>query len=236
MSKKLFLLPFLALGLMFASCDKENTDNTGDNNGGNTTGQALNLDLNYNQVQGWLGQPGTAVENQLIQMGFVLMDEDDDEKEGETMWLSYWKFDMASMSGYLCGIALNEDSTVSIVQMIYEASNATCTFGNTVATFKKYVDMQNQTFPLSQSIFNEGLIAYEDSESEEGYAEYEFEAYSEFNTALANLTPNNACSLEWGAYFTDFAIATIGSYSVDEEEGPVMVIGIMAQQMEGNDN
>lgn len=208
MSKKLFLLPFLALGLMFASCDKENTDNTGDNNGGNTTGQALNLDLNYDQVQGWLGQPGTAVENQLIQMGFTRMDKTKIETENV-----YYTKTINATEEYRCMLVWDENGTVLCVNMSYEATGTTCTFNNTVATFKKYSEQQNLTFSSSQSVHCNGEIIYYNGVE---YTKYDYETYDELITALVNTTQHN-CTISWTTISDGFSLGTAAEYH--EEDG-----------------
>lgn len=228
MKKKLFLLPFLALGLMFAACEKENTNTTGDNPGGGDTptpGQALTLNLNYEQVQGWLGQSGSAVESQLLQMGFVRDEEGDYEKESDP--ITYIKFDMINMSGYVCNLLLDDNNGVVEASMVYEAMNASCTFGTTVATFKKYTEIQNQTYASYQNPYNEGYISYEIDDDDYFYNEYS--TYTDFIADINNLTEQNTCGLYWGSFYEEFSIATIADYE-NMEEGKTMLIGIIASQ------
>lgn len=223
MKKKLFLLPFLALGLMFAACDKDNT-NTNNNGGGN--GQAMTLNLNFNQIEGWLGQSYEYVANQLIQMGFTL-DEEDYKEKGSYFFM---KIDYNTMSGYECNIHVSDEEVVDRVFMIYEAANASSTFGNTVANFKKYAVLQNQTYANLMPLYGEGVISYRDNEEEE-FTGDDYESYAAMEAALNNLTPHNECEIGWGqAFSTGFAAETMAGYENSDDEGSIMMIGILVMQ------
>ena len=219
MKKKLFLLPLLALGLMFAACD--NKTNNEDNPSGNTpaAGQALTLNLlNYDQLEGWIGQSPATVEAQLLQMGFTPYQ--DDEKDEESFM--YMKVDYATMTGYMC-MLYAEDGNIINVEMIYEAANATSTLGTTVATFKKYAEMQNQTYASREAINSEGFIFYSDSEEDEG-TDMSYETYDALANALNSLTQHNNVSIAWGEVFTDyFAVQTMAGYENGEGQQSMFV-------------
>ena len=219
MKKKLFLLPLLALGLMFAACD--NKTNNEDNPSGNTpvAGQALTLNLlNYDQLEGWIGQSPATVEAQLLQMGFTPYQ--DDEKEEESYM--YMKIDYATMTGYMCMLYAEDDNIIN-VEMIYEAANATSTLGTTVATFKKYAEMQNQTYASREAINSEGFIFYSDSEEDEG-TDMSYETYDALANALNSLSQHNNVSIGWGEVFTDyFAVQTMAGYGIEEGQQSMFV-------------
>lgn len=219
MKKKLFLLPFLALGLMFAACD--NKTNNEDNPSGDTpaAGQALTLNLlNFDQLEGWIGQSPATVEAQLLQMGFTPYQ--DDEKEEESYM--YMKIDYATMSGYMCGL-FAEDGSIINVEMIYEAANATSTLGTTVATFKKYAELQNQTYASREVLNSEGFIFYSDSEEGDG-TDMSYETYDALANALNSLSQHNNVSIGWGETFTNyFAVETMAGYENGEGQQSMFV-------------
>lgn len=221
MRKKLFLLPLLALGLLFASCGDKTNNNDNNNEGGNTpvAGQALTLNLlNFDQLEGWIGLPLATVEAQLLQMGFTPME--DDEKEEESFM--YMKIDYTTMSGYLCGL-FADDGNIINVEMIYEAANATSTLGTTVATFKKYAEIQNQTYASREAIYSEGTIFYSDSEEGDG-TEWDYGYYDAFVNALNSLTQHNNVSIGWAEMFTDyFAVQTMAGYENGEGQQSMFV-------------
>ena len=221
MRKKLFLLPLLALGLLFASCGDKTNNNDNNNEGGNTpvAGQALTLNLlNFDQLEGWIGLPLATVEAQLLQMGFTPME--DDEKEEESFM--YMKIDYTTMSGYLCAL-IADDGNIINVEMIYEAANATSTLGTTVATFKKYAEIQNQTYASREAIYSEGTIFYSDSEESDG-TEMSYESYDALANALNSLTQHNNVSIGWGETFTDyFAVQTMAGYGIEDGQQSMFV-------------
>ena len=219
------MLPFLALGLMFAACDKEETNNNGSGNG-----QAMTLSLDYNQVQGWLGQSMSAVESQLVAMGFTRQEDDDKSYD-----VTYMKWDYNTLSGYICNFEADNDGVVDWVSMLYEAMNATSTFGNTIANFKKYSENQNQAFASFNVLRSGGMLSYNDytdEGEEEDHGQTEYETYAALMTALDNMPLHDENNMMWAAYYDGFSVATMAQFAHFYEGGDLMLIDIVATTQE----
>lgn len=229
MKKKLFLLPFLAFGLMFTACDP---DNNNDNNPSSGNGQPMVLNLDFNQIDGWLGQTYEYVAGQLTQMGFTLSEDDDDYKDGHDYL--YEKVNYTTMSGYMCDFYVNDNGIVTEVQMVYEAMNAT--FSNTVANFKKYSGLQNQTYADRQTLRNMGFVDYGDSMEEE-FTENNYDSYEALVSALDNLPQHNFCNMVWAVWYGNgFGAETMAGYQNMGSEGQAMYIGILVALTDSGDD